>query len=301
MKLQSTVERSQPDPFIFQDGDTFYIYVTAQNGVEAYSAKDIFGLWKWEGVIAKIEGANGYWAPCVIKIDETYYLYFSCVRNAEFEYMYVMKGSSPLGPFTDEKKLFEHFSIDPHVVQTKSGLFLIYSIDDDQAEYAGTRIMIDRLLDPYTPAYRPEEKVSPTLKEEMNRKKSGEKPWYTIEGGFWFEEGGWQYLMYSGAAYETEDYHIGYCAAKTTESDLTKVAFTKRINNGKFAPVMIKNTEEEGTGHHSVIRHNGEYYIVYHARDYNDVPTQTKPRTMRIARLVVKDGSIVCPHHGNQL
>ena len=75
MKLQCTVERSQPDPFIFQDGDTFYLYVTAKNGVEAYSAKDIFGQWQWEGEIAKIEGANGYWAPCIIKIDQTYYLY----------------------------------------------------------------------------------------------------------------------------------------------------------------------------------------------------------------------------------
>lgn len=300
MKLKIDATRSQADPFIFQDGDRFYLYVTGTDGVEAYSAQALFGEWKYEGIVAQVQDGKGYWAPCVIKIDETYYMYVSFVLGEEFEYLYVFKASSPLGPFTCPKKLFNHFSIDPHAVQTESGLFLVYSIDDDNAEKAGTRIVIDRLLDPYTPEYKPVEKVVPTLPEEKNTVKSGEKDWYTIEGGFWFTEGDWQYLMYSGGAYQLDEYHIGYTVAKTSEGDLRKVDFVKTTENGSFAPVMIKNAEEEGTGHHSVIKWDGGYYAIYHARDYasNGAPTM---RTARIARLFVENGRIICLHHGDEL
>jgi beta-xylosidase len=297
MKLKVDTSRAQPDPFVFQDGDTFYLYVTGGSGVEAYSAKDVFGNWKYEGIVAQVEGAKSYWAPCVIKIDNVYYLYVSFILGEEFEYLYVFKSDSPLGPFTNAKKLFNHFSIDPHVVQTKEGLFLIYCIDDPEAELAGTRILIDKFIDPYHLEYAPVEKVSPTRKEERNPMKVFKRDWHTVEGGFWFQEGEWQYLMYSGGAYERDEYHIGYAAAKTTESDLRKVDFVKADKNGAFSPVMIKNEVEEGTGHHSVIKLDGQYYAIYHARDY----VAEGKRTARIARLTVEDGKIDCPHHGDEL
>ena len=300
MKLKIDENRAQPDPFIFEDNGKYYLYVTGRYGVEAYSADDIFGEWKYEDIVAQVDGAERYWAPCIIKVDCKYYLYTSFIKGEEFEYMHVFSADSPLGPFTNPKKLFDHFSIDAHVVQTESGLFLIYSIDDYEAEKAGTRILIDRLIDPYTPEYKPVEKVSPTLYEERNTLKSWKSEWHTIEGGFWFREGEWQYLMYSGACYELDEYHIGYSASKSTETDLTKVDFIKHLNNGKFAPVMIKNAEEEGTGHHSVIKLGDEYYAIYHARDYS-TNNEKKNRTARIARLVVKDGEITCPHHGDEL
>lgn len=300
MKLKIDQTRSQADPFIFQDGDTCYLYVTGREGVELYSTKDVFGEWKYQGIVAQVNGAECFWAPCVIKIDGTYYMYVSFVFGEEFEYLHVFKSSSPIGPFTHPKKLFNHFSIDPHVVQTDSGFFLIYSIDDDNAEKAGTRILIDKFIDPYTLEYAPVEKVFPTLKEERNSVKSGEKEWYTIEGGFYFREGEWQYLMYSGGAFQMDEYHIGYCRAKTSESDLRKVNFTKVTDNGTFAPVMIKNEIEEGTGHHSVIKLGVEYYAVYHARDYANGKNQPQ-RTARIARLIVENGQILCPQHGEKL
>jgi hypothetical protein len=54
---------------------------------------------------------------------------------------------------------------------------------------------------------------------------------------------------------------------------------------------------EEGTGHHSVIKLDGQYYAIYHARDY----VAEGKRTARIARLTVEDGKIDCPHHGDEL
>ena len=53
MKIKFDVERTQPDPFVFEDNGKFYMYVTASEGVEAYSSKDIFGVWHFEGVVAQ--------------------------------------------------------------------------------------------------------------------------------------------------------------------------------------------------------------------------------------------------------
>ena len=78
---------------------------------------------------------------------------------------------------------------------------------------------------------------------------------------------------------------------------MRKVDFVKHLQDGKFAPVMIKNEIEEGTGHHSVIKLDGRYYVVYHARDY----APNGKRTARIARLIVQDGQIICPQHGDKL
>ncbi|MBR4896386.1 MAG: hypothetical protein IKZ41_08155, partial [Clostridia bacterium] len=77
MKLNFGVNsvRSQPDPFIFEDGGRFYLYVTAGDGVEAYSADSPTGLWTFHGIVARIDDGHAYWAPCILKVGDTYYLY----------------------------------------------------------------------------------------------------------------------------------------------------------------------------------------------------------------------------------
>ena len=125
-----------------------------------------------------------------------------------------------------------------------------------------------------------------------NRYQHGQH-WHTIEGPFWLQVDGWQYVMYSGACYQNDTYHIGYACAKTTDPDLTKVTYEKHTNQEKFHPLMTKNDTEEGVGHHSVILHEGQYYAVYHARDYHPDPRLTADqRTARICKLDFCDGVI---------
>jgi hypothetical protein len=206
-----------------------------------------------------------------------------------------MASDSPLGPFDNPKRLYDYFSIDSHVVKTDSGLFLWFSRNGESGERIGTRIAIDRLLDPYTPAYNPSDVVLATLDEERFTPDYRENhPWHTVEGAFWIKEGEWQYVMYSGGCYMDDTYHVGYAAARTDESDLSKVDFVKSEMGERFAPVLIKNDFEEGTGHHSVIKLDGQYYAVYHARDYRK-ETETEyveRRTARICKLNISDGKI---------
>lgn len=297
MKLLFNIEenRSQPDPFMCEVDDGWAMYVTGAEGVGAYTSDSPFGIWEYKGIVCKIDGCKEYWAPCIIKIDEWYYLYFSCANEEMFEYLHVARSQSPYGPFEDVHCMYSHFSIDPHVVQTQKGLFLWYAKDNVECDRVGTRVYVERLIDPYTPDGNPKEVVIPTFDEEIfmrNRYKEGED-WHTIEGPFWLEHDGYQYVMYSGGCYQNETYHIGYSWAKTEEQDLTKVDYEKYTNNSKFAPLMTKNEFEEGVGHHSVIRYRGEFYAVYHGRDIvNNIDNNTDKRTARICKLHFNKGKI---------
>ncbi len=306
MKLKFDVTgKYQPDPFIFEDGGKLYLYVTAKDGVEAYSADDLFGVWHYEGIVASFDGRYDYWAPSVIRHGDLYYIYVSCSTENESQFMHAAVSDSPLGPFKNEKCFYKRFSIDSHVVETEDGLFLWYSEDNVDCDRIGTRIYVDKLTDPMTPANQPVEMILPTMDEEIfKRNRFGDgRDWHTIEGAFWFREGDWQYVMYSGGCYDNESYHIGYAAARSNESDLTKVKFVKHTKNGEFDPVLIKNDFEEGTGHHSVIKYRGQYYAVYHGRD----PISGKrddfveARTARVCKLHVNDGVITAERYSDHV
>ncbi len=311
MKLKFDVlDKKQPDPFVFEDDGRFYIFATGYNGVEAYSASDIFGTWKYEGIVTSFdEESYDFWAPSVIKYEGKYYMYVSCRGKGETEEcMRVAFSDSPLGPYRNERKLYTEFSIDSHAVETRDGLFLWLSMNDwnfSETRRAGTRIFVVKMKDPYTPDGEPVEKVIPTLDEEKFTPQCNEKiQWHTIEGAFWFKEGDYQYLMYSGGCYQDDTYHIGYCFAKSDEADLRKVELIKHTNGASFAPTIIGNSFEEGTGHHSVIKYNGEYYAIYHGRDigvYDKNGEYVEERTARICKLDVCDGRIVAHQYPEKI
>ncbi|MCQ2430990.1 MAG: family 43 glycosylhydrolase [Clostridia bacterium] len=296
MKLQfEKTGTAQPDPFLFEDNGKYYLYVTSRNGVEAYSSDRIDGEWKNEGLVLTHEGAWDFWAPSIIRIDDTYYIYVSFSTKDTFEQMHAASAKSPLGPFGNVTKLYNRFSIDPHAVKTPAGLFLFYAEDNNTRDKIGTRVFVDKMLDPMTPANICREIIVPTMKEERFTSRTHPDNWYTIEGPFWFREGEWQYLMYSGGCFENETYHIGYAAAKSDEDDLTKVDFVKHTVDGAFDPVLFRTAEEEGVGHHSVFRYKGECYACYHGRDTwldEEFKHSHDCRTARICKLHVKDGTI---------
>ncbi len=98
--------------------------------------------------------------------------------------------------------------------------------------------------------------------------------------------------MYSGSCDQNEQYFIGYARAKTDETDLTKIHFKKYPDDATYAPVFSSNETEEGAGHHSMIKHNGEWYAVYHARNREDDGLPGDRRTARICKMIVDDGII---------
>jgi beta-xylosidase len=219
--------------------------------------------------------------------------------------MFVSVADNPLGPFENARQILHPFSIDSHIVKNESGLFLFYSTNRFEGERIGTYIVVDRMLDPFTPEGKPKTVVVPTLDEDIYRRdryKKGEH-WHTIEGAFYFREGDWHYLMYPGNCFEQETYYVGYARAKTDETDLTKIKFEKYPDDNTYYPVLSANEFEEGTGHHSMIKEDGQWYAIYHARDYADTlgADAFDARNARICRLNVKDGIISAQRYKDRI
>ena len=293
----------QADPFILESGGRFYIYTTGKDGIYAYSSDELLSGWKFEGRVFHYDDPTvyDYWAPSVIELDGTYYMYNSFEYDADVpdqgghhQAMFVSSSKNPLGPFENAKQLLHPFSIDSHVVKNENGLFIFYSTNTFEGERIGTYIVVDKLLDPETVEGNPVPVVTASIDEEIYCRDRYEKGihWHTIEGAFYFKEGDWQYVMYSGACYENEKYFIGYARAKTDETDLTKIKFEKYPDDKTYAPVLKSNEWEEGTGHHSMIKYKGEWYAIYHARNAEEDGLDGDRRNARICRIDIKDGVI---------
>jgi GH43 family beta-xylosidase len=215
-------------------------------------------------------------------------------QGGHHQAMHVAESDKPMGPFVLKNQIAHPFSIDSHIVKTEAGLFLFYSPNTFEGERIGTHIVVQKMKNPYELEGEPKVVLLPSIDEEIfcrNRYKEGQH-WHTLEGAYWFTEGEWQYLMYSGGRYEDETYFVGYAAAKTNEQDLRKVDFRKMPDENTYAPLLRSNEWEEGTGHNSVIKVDGQYYIIYHARNTAADGFVGDRRNARIAKMHVKDGKI---------
>jgi len=312
LKAEDGCYQGQADPFILKSGGRYYIYVTGHDAIYAYHSDELLSGWKYFGPVMTVPGLSAFWAPSVIELDGKYYMYCSMEGSGVIPdqgghdgAMHVCVADSPLGPFRMVKRILDPFSIDSHIVQNEAGLFLFYSSNRFDGDRIGTCIYVDKMLDPFTPAGTPVLVVEPTLDEEVymkDRYREGQH-WHTIEGAFYFREGQWQYVMYSGSCFEKPTYFIGYARAKTDETDLTKIKFEKYPDNGTYRPVLNANDFEEGTGHHSMIRENGQWYAVYHARDYGnrDGANAFDARNARICKIDVKDGIITARRYPDHI
>ncbi len=300
---------AQADPYILKAEDgKYYLYVTGIDGVHAYVADSLTAEYRYIGIVFKMEGKKEYWAPAVIFIDGKYYIYVSCMPSSSDDVhtqaMHVASSASPEGPFSSAKQIIEPFSIDAHVVKNESGLYIFYSINDYEADRAGTYVVVDKMLDPLTVCNNPVAVVRPTLDEEIfmkDRFKKGQH-WHTLEGAFYFNEGDYHYLIYSGNCYQNEFYYLGYAVAHTQEKDLTKIKFTKYPNENVYSPLISKNSFEAGTGHNSVIKDGGIWYAIYHGRDLPpDLRLTGDDRTARICKLHLDGEKLVAERYEDKL
>lgn len=300
---------SQADPFIIRGNDgKFYIYVSGLNGVHAFVSDALDGEYKDIGTVFYVEGHKEYWAPSVIYTGGKYYMYVSFVKEGETDMheqtMHVAESDTPYGPFVSPTKLIAPFSIDSHVVETESGLYIFYSANDYEADRAGTYIAVDRMKDPRTVEGDPKVVVRATLDEEIfcrDRFKKGQH-WHTLEGAFYFREDDTHYVIYSGNCYESEYYYLGYAVAHGNENDLTKLDFKKYPDDNTYSPLISANSFEAGTGHNSVIKLNGEYYVIYHGRDIPPDPRLgIDTRTARICRLKVDGDKLTAIRYEDKL
>lgn len=271
-KANGNIPSGQPDPYMIEEGGKFYVYATHPKGVQLYVSDD-FDNWTFAGFCYSHEGEHQYWAPAVTKIDGKFYMYYSTQPtgndDAHSQAIKVAVADKPEGPFEYVRTMLDPFSIDAHVIEYKGSYYLFYSVNDYDAERAGTYIVVDRLVSPTEVEGNPVPVVKPSIDEEIfmrDRFKPGQH-WHTIEGAFYFYENGTHFCMYSGSAWTNETYFVGYSTAKGEPDDLRDLEWTKYPDNNTYRPVLAKNEFVEGTGHNSVIKHDGKWWIIYHGRD----------------------------------
>ena len=310
LKIDKDNYIGQADPYIIEHEGRYYIYTTGDDGLYGYSCDTLLGEWKFEGQIFTLEGRDHFWAPSVIYLDGKFYMYFSFEfyedvpdQGGHHQAMHVAVSDTPMGPFKLAGQIAHPFSIDSHIVKTEAGLFLFYSPNTFEGERIGTHIVVQKMKDQFTLEGEPTVVLLASIDEEIfkrDRYKEGQH-WHTLEGAFWFREGEWQYLMYSGGRYEDETYFVGYAAAKTSEQDLRKVKFHKMPDEHTYAPLLRSNDWEEGTGHNSVIKVDGQYYCVYHARNTEADGLDGDRRNARIAKMHVADGKITIERYPDHI
>lgn len=291
---------SQPDPFIIEEGGFYFIYSTHSDGVACFSSPTLSDF-QYRGLVLEVPGQKEFWAPSVIKIGKKFYMYYSSLPEEETDVhqqrIKVAVADDPLGPFVYQCDLLPPFSIDPHVVRHKDSLYIFYSVNDYEAERAGTYIALDRMVDPFHVEGKPVGILRPTLDEEIfarERFKKGQD-WHTIEGAFYFNRGKHHYLMYSGGSYQNDSYFIGYGHAYGNVADLRELQFRKYPDDHTYSPLVSKNDAFEGAGHNSLIEANGECYLVFHARDRGSYDPALDTRSARIMKLKIDGERIEVP------
>ena len=293
MKIINFKGKAQPDPYIIKDEGFFYIYCTGTDGIYCYKSERLSSDWQYVGMVLSVEGQTAYWAPSVIKVDGKFYMYYSSVSIAEtkphMQRIKVAVSDTPCGKFDFVKDLLPPFSIDAHVVENETGMYIFYSVNDYEAVKAGTYIVVDKMIDPFTVKGEPKAVVKPTIEEEIfakDRFKKGQD-WFTIEGAFYFKKDGVHYCIYSANSYLKPTYHLGYAYSEEQSDELNKITFVKNSPD-KYSPLLCSNDKEISTGHCSMIEDNGEMYLVYHGRDVNS-DLSADDRTARICKLIVKN------------
>jgi GH43 family beta-xylosidase len=303
-----------PDPFLLEYRGRYYCYATGENGVSVSESDDLV-LWRRIGFAFVEKGRHQYWAPSVILINGTFYMYVSNMpagsEDAHQEVLRVAISESPTGPFKMIRELFDVFAIDSQVFRMPDGrLYLIYA--DNQAHgldiaRPGTSVMADVLVTPLKRADDPKAVIVPSLDREIfERNRFGDgRDWYTVEGGTFFTKRDHAFVTYSGNAFEHEDYFVGYAQAtlsldaRNKAESMKQVHFNelkwkKKLSCGEAIPILQKNAFVEGTGHNSVIPAPNEIddWIVYHGRSTSKARVREEQRTMRIDPIFYCDNGL---------
>ena len=272
--LNPVYRRDFPDPFILKYCGEYWAYCTgfqADGGVFGIlHSRDLVQWHEAGSAMAPLPGDHTCsWAPEVTYHNGRFLMYYS-VGNEERMHIRVAVAGDPAGPFVDSGRHLttEPFAIDPHVFQDDDGAwYLFYATDFLDHSHIGTGTVSDRMLDPFTPAGRPQPITRARFEWQVydpQRAEKGGVRWYTVEGPFVLKHKGLYYQMFSGGNWRNVTYGVAYAYSDrvSTEEEWSQVCDGERV-----LPILRTVPEEVvGPGHNSVVRgpNNQQLYCVYH-------------------------------------
>ncbi|MDW7695994.1 family 43 glycosylhydrolase [Flammeovirgaceae bacterium SG7u.111] len=252
------------DPTIVKIDNIYYIYATTDNEMLASGAptlwysKDFQNWYNYTMEVPSLESVNlrNFWAPdLVIGNDGKYYLYFGNCQAGCNIYGYV--SDTPYGPWAklheDDTPVIRH----SYPREGFPSLDVQFFTDDDGKTYAywGTWVHYNN---GYAVGQLDNQTMDKMFAAENIPLEQTPEP---FEAPYMMKRNGKYILMYSGASCHDETYNVRY-----SYSDSPYGSFTPGQNN----PILSTNANQSvhGPGHHSILKNNDDYYIVYHRHDY---------------------------------
>lgn len=254
------------DPFVLFYEGKYYMYCTTENGralvgandfstdtsegdgVFVYVSEDMKNWVKHGYALKKGDtiGEKWFWAPEVLHYRGKFYMVY-----ASEEHIAIAYADHPLGPFKQENKrwLRDGMAIDGSFFVDDDGTVYLYYVRLGD----GNRIFVAKMKDD----------LSGIEEEYPDCLISATEPWETLdcliaEGPFVLKHKGLYYLTYSCNHTRCIDYGVGYAVSKSPIGP-----FKKFEGN----PILIRNGNLKGVGHHSFIRVDGTLYCAYHCHN----------------------------------
>lgn len=272
------------DPTIFEHENTYYLYGTLNdpaiegNGFVVYQSQD---LQNWEGPLGAREGfalakgeaygTQGFWAPQVIHLNGTFYLFYTAN-----EQIAVATSSSPLGPFTHpEKKALEGAvkQIDPFVFIDTDGTKYLYHVRLQK----GNRIFVARMKDDLSGIYP--ETLTECISAQQPWENTPDVSWPVAEGPTVFKRGDLYYMLYSANDFRNPDYAVGLATATSPMGPWTKCSQNPILHGDLI--------EQTGTGHGDLLQLGKDRFLyVFHTHFDQD---RVHPRKTALIEMEIMD------------
>jgi predicted GH43/DUF377 family glycosyl hydrolase len=274
-----------PDPAVVRDGSTYYAYATNSAGgaVQLITSTDLVDWTLREPALSTVAGwgrPGATWAPSVIKLGATWFLYYTVRDRASGKQcVSVATAGSPSGPFVDRSAapivcdLGQGGSIDANPFIAPDGV--AYLLWKSEGETVGGRsrlwsqaLALDGLSVTGTPA-----QLIQTDQGWEGRTVEG-PTMYPVSGGF--------LLLYSANNWQTDRYTIGAAMCDTVAGPCHK-----------FGPVLGSSDSIIGPGGpHIFVDGGGRVRVAYHAWNPGAVGYPNN-RVLHVGSVSVQGGTVV--------
>ena len=272
------------DPFVLRASDGYYAYGTGPAAPDGREFPVLFStnLCNWKplgGALIPLTEPRAftYWAPEVAEAGGKFYMYYSASLSPtdDGHRIRVAVADQPAGPFRDVgRPLMPElgFSIDASPFQDpRTGRrFLFFAADFESDAPSGTGLSVVELgRDMLSVTGAPHCVVcasAPWQIYERNRDYKGRiwEAWNCVEGPSAVFHGGRYYLFYSGGAWHSENYGVGFAVADDPLGQW-------RDDAAQHGPTVLKGVPGKviGPGHNSTtVGPDGRtLFMVYHAWD----------------------------------
>ncbi len=263
-----------------------------------YSMDSVGGEVTDHGVVLDVKdvpwASRQMWAPDAAEKNGKYYLYFPAKDENDIFRIGVAVGDSPAGPFNPQPEpIAKSYSIDPAVYKDTDGKYYmylggiwggqlqryrnneyqgeadVYPADDEPALSPKVALMSDDMLG-----------FAEELKDVQILDKDG-KPITTGDNERRFFEAAWVHKY-------NDKYYFSY-----STGDTHNIAYA--IGDSPYGPFTYQGVILEPvlgwTNHHSIVEHNGEWYLFYH--DSSLSGGKTYLRSMKVAKLEYNDDGTI--------